>query len=187
MATEKCTRRALWNSLFLCAFAQVAAAEYATICTGYDHTCMIRDDLTTVYWGEELHGALGNGAESEESIGDGEDSDGYSFGDEEITSELGDALIPVDFGTGLTAKSISCDKDHTCVILSDDTTMCWGSGKYGVLGYGNTNNIDDSANEMGDNLAAIDLGDGLTAKSVEIGTGHTCTILSDDSLKCLIW
>ena len=121
---------------------------------------MIRDDLTTVYWGEELHGALGNGAESEESIGDGEDSDGYSFGDEEFTSELGDALIPVDFGTGLTAKSISCDKDHTCVILSDDTTMCWGSGKYGVLGYGNTNNIDDSANEMGDNLPAVNLGTG---------------------------
>ena len=55
---------------------------------------------------------------------------------------------------------------------------------YGQLGQGNTNNIGDGPNEMGNNLAFIDLGLGRTAKAVATGHYHTCVILDNDSVKC---
>ena len=46
------------------------------------------------------------------------------------------------------------------------------------LGYGNTNNIGDGPNEMGDNLAAIDLGNG-TAVQLAAGPVDTCLCFAE--------
>ena len=75
---------------------------------------------------------------------------------------------------------------HTCAILQDDTLKCWGSGDWGRLGYGDTNNRGDAAGEMGDNLPMVNLGTGKTAKQVVADGEHTCAILQDDSLKCWV-
>jgi alpha-tubulin suppressor-like RCC1 family protein len=37
---------------------------------------------------------------------------------------------------------------------------------------------------MGDYLPAVDLGSGRTATSITTGTGYTCVLLDDDSVKC---
>ena len=37
---------------------------------------------------------------------------------------------------------------------------------------------------MGDNLVAIDLGTGRTALSLTAGTGYTCVLLDDKTVKC---
>lgn len=37
---------------------------------------------------------------------------------------------------------------------------------------------------MGDNLVAIDLGAGRTAKQISAGGYHTCALLDNDSVKC---
>ena len=42
-------------------------------------------------------------------------------------------------------------------ILANGTVKFWGRNTYGQLGQGNTNNIGDNADEMGDNLSPIDL------------------------------
>ena len=42
------------------------------------------------------------------------------------------------------------------------------------LGYGDTNNRGDNANEMGDNLPTVDLGKGKTAKQVVAGFSYVC-------------
>ena len=110
---------------------------------------------------------------------------------------MGDALRPIEFvtddgtdgGTALTAKSLACGARHMCSILSDDTVKCWGSSESGKLGQGNTYYFGDYDYEMGNNLAAVDLGtDGngnsLTAKSVMAGYQYTCAVLSDDTVKC---
>lgn len=56
---------------------------------------------------------------------------------------------------------------HTCAILWENVTKCWGWGYYGQLGNGNSTNIGDDANEI--------LGDGcpryLTKDGIKTGTG----------------
>ena len=37
---------------------------------------------------------------------------------------------------------------------------------------------------MGDNLPAVNLGTGRTAKEVTVGGSHTCAILDNDTVKC---
>ena len=97
---------------------------------------------------------------------------------------MGDALPAVDLGTGRTAKMISAGYAHTCAVLDDDSVKCWGRNNYGQLGFGDTSNRGDGPGEMGDNLDAVDLGTGRTAKMISAGDVHTCAVLDDDSVKC---
>ena len=47
---------------------------------------------------------------------------------------------------------------HTCAILVDNSTKCWGWGFYGQLGSGATDNIGDEPNELlGRNLSFLKL------------------------------
>ena len=136
---------------------------------GIDHTCAILDNNRVKCWGRGSHGSLGQG--NTNHLGDG-------------AGEMGDNLSYVDLGTGRTAKAISSGSHHNCAILDNDDLKCWGWGGSGQLGYGNTNNLGDGANEMGDNLPAVSLGTGRTAKTVSAGNLHTCAMLDDDSVKC---
>ena len=74
--------------------------------------------------------------------------------------------------------------EHTCALLNDGNAKCWGRGYAGRLGYGNTDDIGDGPNEMGDNLPAIDLGTGKTAVQLVAGSSHTCALLNDGNAKC---
>ena len=73
---------------------------------------------------------------------------------------------------------------HTCALLDDDSVKCWGRNDYGQLGHGNTFSAATNVGEMGDNLRAVDLGPGRTAKMIDAGDYHTCALLDDDSVKC---
>jgi hypothetical protein len=70
---------------------------------------------------------------------------------------MGDNLSTVDLGTGRTATAMSLASGHTCALLDNSDIKCWGGGNQGKLAQGNTSNISKNANEMGDNLPAIDL------------------------------
>ena len=72
-------------------------------------------------------------------------------------NEMGDNLSAVDLGTGRTATAISVGRENTCALLDNAAVKCWGRGWGGRLGQGNSVTIGDDANEMGDNLPAIDL------------------------------
>ena len=96
----------------------------------------------------------------------------------------------MNLGTGLKVKFMSmADNDtiaggHICVILDDGRIKCWGTGGSGELGQGSTNNIGDGVGEMGDNLAYTDLGIGRTAKILSLGSGFSCALLDNGTLKC---
>ena len=60
----------------------------------------------------------------------------------------------------------------------------WGDARFGQLGLENVESMGDDANEMGDDLPAVDLGLGRTGKQVSAGAWHSCALLDDDSVKC---
>eukprot|EP01083_Nonionella_stella_P275300 934922_1 len=66
---------------------------------------------------------------------------------------------------------------HTCAqVLADDELKCFGRNDYGQLGYGDTNNRGDEANQMGDTLLEIDLGSDFTVISTGIPTSSPINV-----------
>lgn len=139
------------------------------ISAGGDHTCAILDNDMVKCWGSGSSGMLGQG--DTENRGDAE-------------NEMGENLPAIDFGDSHTAKAISVGLWHACAIMDNDMVKCWGNGRNGMLGQGNTENIGDEEDEIKD-MTAVDLGTGRTAKAISAGRiSHTCAILDDDTVKC---
>ena len=97
---------------------------------------------------------------------------------------MGDDLQPIKLGTGRRVQKLACGKFHTCALLDDGFTKCWGRNSAGQLGQGNSQQIGGGANEMGDDLASIDLGSGPTAVDIAAGGTQSCAILDNGSAKC---
>jgi hypothetical protein len=69
-------------------------------------------------------------------------------------------------------------------LLDNFDVKCWGRNNYGQLGYGDLDSRGDGANEMGDNLAAINFGAGRTARAVAAGKFFTCALLDNGRVAC---
>jgi hypothetical protein len=98
---------------------------------------------------------------------------------------MGDNLPAISMPSGRTISSFGVAEYFTCVVADNGDVYCWGQGKY----FGQADGdaliaIGDEANEMGDNLIAVDLGTSRTAKTIALGPDTVCAILDDDSLKC---
>lgn len=118
---------------------------------GGSHTCARLDNNSVKCWGNGASGRLGY--EGTASRGDG-------------ANEMGDNLPTVNLGTGRTALKIVAGLDYTCALLDNNTVKCWGENQRGQLGKDSTADLGDGANEMGDNLTAINLGAGRTATNI---------------------
>jgi alpha-tubulin suppressor-like RCC1 family protein len=120
-------------------------------------------------WGQNNYGQLGQG-------------DTVDRGDGVIPMS---SLQPISLGTNRYAVAIASGFWHACAILDNGSLKCWGGNTYGQLGLGTSSAaVGNSPNEMGDNLATVNLGTGLTAVSVVAGYDHTCVILNDHGIKC---
>ena len=140
----------------------------ALIAAGWSHSCAVLNDGSLKCWGYNNDGELG--------LGDRENR-----GDE--TGEMGDTLRATDLGANHVVRAIAAGFRHTCALLDGGTVKCWG-GSDGALGNGDARELGDTANEMGDNLPAVDLGSGQTATAVAAGTDHTCVLLITGTVKC---
>ena len=130
------------------------------ISVGSAHTCVIRDLNDVVCWGDGSYGRLGTSGGDDVGI---------------LSSQMGAGLTAVPLGAGRTAVAVSAGATHTCVVLDNNTGKCWGGGASGRLGTGNQNDRGDQPDELGDNLAAIDLGASRTARTVVAGVApHLC-------------
>lgn len=141
----------------------------ARIAVGSSHACALLDNGSVKCWGVNTYGQLGLG--NTETRGDD-------------PNEMGDDLPAIDLGIGRTATLIAAGGFHTCAILDDGALKCWGANESGQLGLGDVNHRGDAPNEMGGNLAAVDLGDGRTAVDVVLGAAHTCALLDNATVKC---
>ncbi len=138
---------------------------------GYLFSCahLTNDDIKC--WGWNAQGSLGQ--KTNQHKGD-------------APGEMGDALEPIDFGTGRTVKSMTTTSKATfsCARFQDDSFACWGGNARGQLGLGHTSNVGSSLTSMGDNLISPQLGTEAPVVSYSTGSNHTCAAFDDGSLKC---
>eukprot|EP01083_Nonionella_stella_P306218 1071485_1 len=73
---------------------------------------------------------------------------------------------------------------HTCALSTANKVKCWGWNLYDQLGYGDTNNRGDEANEMGAILLEIDLGTSFIPMQIVAGWYHTCALSTTHKVKC---
>ena len=59
---------------------------------------------------------------------------------------------------------------------------CWGFGGDGRLGYGMLSSIGDD--ETPGSVGPIDVGAGRRVEAISAGSGHTCALLDDGSVRC---
>jgi len=125
------------------------------ISSGGDHTCAILDDGSVSCWGANNNGQLGDGTTNRR----------YS---PTQTSSL---------GVGRTAVAISSGEYHTCAILDDGSTSCWGRNDYGQLG-------DGTMTQRNTPTQITSLMTGPTAVAISAANGYTCAILNNGSASC---
>lgn len=125
----------------------------SSLALSYEASCALKSDGTVWCWG---------------------DNNDWQLGSDPATSVTGSTYARQV--TGLSSiKSISAGDYHTCVIKSDDTPWCWGTGSMGQLGNGSTSPSAPSA---------VTISGVTTVKAIAAGYGHTCVIKSDDVVGC---
>lgn len=147
----------------------MVSERVAEVVTGHQFTCARSTYNRIKCWGTNYAGQLGVG--DTQTRGDG-------------PGEMGSNLPVVDLGTGRTATKVAVGSAHACALLDNGNVKCWGINTFGLLGVGDSSNRGDAPGQMGDNLAAINLGTGKTATFLAAGGSTTCAILNDGTLKC---
>jgi len=143
------------------------------ISSGASHTCVVLDNAGPKCWGDGANGRLGAGSQND-------------LGDQ--PGELGDALSAISLGTGRSVRAVVAGVAHTCVVLDTFALKCFGLGTSGRLGSGGTVTLGDTANEMGDNLTAVNLGTDRRVMSLtEPGRAGTPTGTAGDGSVSLAW
>ena len=150
------------------------------VAVGGYHTCAIVDDGTVRCWGFPGNGRLGYGNTTQ--VLD--------------PSTVSAVNLGTDPGTGqpYTATGITAGSDNTCVILDTGAIECWGFGgageNGGALGYNNQIDLGGTPTTTPDQNGTVNLGTNsatgqpYTATAISTSGGHTCAVLSDQSVKC---
>ncbi len=131
------------------------------LAVGEGFACARLDDGAVRCWGANYAGQLGYGH----------------------TDRIGDDEAPVDVDEvqlGLAAASVVAGARHACALLVDGTVYCWGSGEFGQLGYGSTQDIGDD--EPPASQGAVDVGGSVS--QLVAGAFHTCAVLESGGVRC---
>lgn len=136
-------------------------APFGVITTGGWHTCTLLLGGKIRCWGYNDFGELGQGNVS-------------IVGDDETPG----TIPPVDLGEA--AIQIAAGLHHTCAVTESGRVYCWGGGKIGMLGYGNTMAIGDD--EPPGSAGPVPLSG--SAIQVALGHEHTCALTSDGAVYC---
>ncbi|CAN0363125.1 unnamed protein product, partial [Ectocarpus sp. 12 AP-2014] len=141
---------------------------------GRHHTCAILNNEALKCWGAKNdttsnYGQLGQG-----------NTDAFGI----APGQMGDNLPEVDLGTNRTAVALETGWYHTCVILDNKELHCFGRNFDGQLGQGDTKDRGSTAEQMGDDMVPVDLGEGRHPVAVAAGRWHTCVLMDNDEIKC---
>jgi len=94
---------------------------------------------------------------------------------------MGDGLEVVDIPGEVT--TLHSGFNHVCVTDTLWRLFCFGNNDNGQLGYGDSENRGDDPGEMGVDLEAVDLGDGVRIMDVAAGAFHTLIVSDQGKVK----
>jgi alpha-tubulin suppressor-like RCC1 family protein len=125
--------------------------DVVSIAAGYLNSCAVKSDGTLVCWGDNSY---------------------YQTGKSTSTANLYTYFtVP-----GITnAVQVSIGIGHVCVLLSNGTVKCWGSGASGQLGFGSTTSVTSTPMLVSGISSAV---------QVSAGGNTSCAVLSDGTVKC---
>lgn len=146
-------------------FVQIAD-DVKDVGIGSSFTCALLTSGLVQCWGFGFYGQLGR------PLDDATCTSTYCFvpGDE------------VALGSGFSVAALASGVDHTCALGTGGAVKCWGRGRVGQLGVGDTTSRGVLVEEMGDALPAVDLAGKATA--VATGATFSCARLTDGAVKC---
>jgi|JI10StandDraft_1071094.scaffolds.fasta_scaffold119415_1 alpha-tubulin suppressor-like RCC1 family protein len=171
------------------------------IAAGYGQTCVWHGSETYSCWGNNMHGAIGNGRIGyaptpqlvvgfESGVVDAEvglthscavkagavycwgDNRHGQLGDNTFLVHESPAIVP-GLESGMSATSVS--GNHSCALSETGLAMCWGENDFGQLGDGTTS-------ERGSPVEVLGLGSGLL--QLETAYRHSCALTSTHGVKC---
>ncbi len=139
----------------------------AQIALGWDYSCALSTNHSIKCWGRNDYGQLGYGDTNNRGTN---------------ANEMGDLLPTVNLDSNFIAAQIALGWYHSCALSTNHSIKCWGLSNNGQLGYGDTNNIGDNANEMGGFLSTVDLG----ARNCTLALNHTISPILSPSLYLIV-
>jgi alpha-tubulin suppressor-like RCC1 family protein len=182
-----------------------AGLVFRTLFAGWNHTCGVTPSGNAWCWGANSDGQLGDGTRldrlepklvlvpgSVEAMVAGR-SHTCGIGDQGVlcwgdngVGQLGDGtqddrLVP-DVVSGLPSAPtmLAAGAQHTCALVTDGSTFCWGQNLYGQLGDGTTENRASPVRVSGDvSLSRIHAGGALTC-GLTTGGEEYCWGLNQD-------
>ncbi|MED5486435.1 MAG: hypothetical protein VYB40_01860, partial [Candidatus Thermoplasmatota archaeon] len=136
---------------------------------GMAHTCVLFSNNSVKCFGDI--DALGMGYSDSTGAGDG-------------YLETGDYLPFWPAPTGRNVSQIAAGWYHTCVVLDDGSMTCWGENSKGQLGMGNTTDLGQQSDQVGDSISYVPLPSGVTVSDMALGRDHTCVLYDTGDVAC---
>lgn len=120
--------------------------DVSQVSVGRYHTCALKEDGEVLCWGRNSDGQLGDGTNLDHSK-------------------------PLEGTAALTgASAVSAGETHTCALREDGQVLCWGAGKHGQLGQGNS-----SSSYQPLEVTGLD-----DVVSIQAAWNFTCALRQDD-------
>jgi len=143
-----------------------AFRDAETIALGTAHGCMLREGGAQC-WGRDFRG----------QVGDGERETQYFK--QEGTLEPHD-VVGLDSGVA----QIETGAEHTCAVHTNGVVSCWGSNRYGQLGFDGGYDPPDETHvvEWLDEPRELCLERPTT--DLALGGAHSCALLNDGTVQC---
>ena len=120
---------------------------FSVLSAGGGHTCGVTAGGATYCWGDNVHGALGDGG-----------------------TEMRSAS-PVLVAGGLSFAAVSAGAFQTCGLTTSGTAYCWGWNLYGELGYGQYPGTNGTEFQQ---VTPVPVFAGFTYVALSAGGYHTC-------------
>ena len=108
-------------------------------------------------------------------------------------SDLGSGMktISMPFTSGTTISQLSLGDAHGCALAqggSNSYIGCWGANPLGQLGNGTTTGVGAGSGDFGSSFSFAfkpsDISSSVVPIQIATGSNHTCTVLSNNTVKC---